>query len=66
MPKNKALAHAIVDSDMTQRQIARKARIDETRLSRIISGQTPATPREQKALARVLAKAPSALFTVAA
>lgn len=60
--KNKALKHAIVDSDRTQRVIARRTRIDETRLSRIISGQAFPFPREVKALARVLGKPVDELF----
>ncbi len=59
---NKALKHAIVDSDMRQRVIAKRTRIDETRLSRIASGQLHATERERKALARVLGRPQHELF----
>ncbi len=59
---DKALKHAIVDSEKTQRQIARSTRIDETRLSRIASRQVAPKPREMKALARVLGRPQDELF----
>lgn len=62
----KALKHAIVDSEKTQRAIARSTRIDETRLSRIASGQIEAKPRERKALAKLLGRPQEELFPSAA
>jgi len=59
---NRALKVAIVDSRRTQRWIARRTRIDETRLSRIISCQAHPFPEEKRALARVLAKSEDELF----
>lgn len=53
---NRILAHAIVDSDRTQRAIARSARMHETRLSRIISGEVKPTDTERRRLARALRK----------
>jgi hypothetical protein len=63
---NKALRHAIVDSEKRQRAIARSTRIDETRLSRIITGQLTANDRERKALARILGRPQDELFPVSA
>jgi excisionase family DNA binding protein len=59
---NKALKHAIVDSERTQRAIARRTRIDETRLSRIVKGELTATDRERAKLARHLQRPVSELF----
>lgn len=51
---NRALNHAIVDSGLTQRRIAKRARLDETRLSKIKHGRAIATAREKEKLAKVL------------
>lgn len=59
---NKALKHAIVDSERTQRAIARRTRIDETRLSRIVKGELTPTERERAKLARHLQRPVSELF----
>ncbi len=59
---NKALRHAIVDSNKRQGAIGRSARIEQTRLSRIVSGQIVPTDRERKALARVLGRPQEDLF----
>lgn len=59
---NKALRHAIVDSERRQGAIGRSARIEVTRLSRIVSGQITPKPREMKALARVLRRSQDELF----
>lgn len=59
---NTALRVAIVESTKTQRTIARRVRMDETRLSKIVRGHESATPRERKALARVLHRTEAELF----
>lgn len=59
---NRALKHAIVDSGRTQRAIARTARIDETRLSRITTGQIQPIASERKRLARILQRSQADLF----
>lgn len=63
---NMALKVAILQSGMTQRRIARRSRIDETRLSRIISQQVQSFPFERQALARVLKCSEAELFEAAA
>jgi hypothetical protein len=62
---NKALRHAIVDSEKRQGAIARSARIHQTRLSRIITGHLTANEKERKALARVLRRSQEELFPTA-
>jgi transcriptional regulator with XRE-family HTH domain len=59
---NIALKTAILQSKQTQRRVARRTRIDETRLSRIVRGQVVPFPREKRALARVLGVAIDVLF----
>ncbi len=59
---NKALRHAIVDSEKRQGAIARSARIHHTRLSRIVRGHLEANEKERKALARVLGRSQDELF----
>jgi transcriptional regulator with XRE-family HTH domain len=61
--KNRALKIAIVDAAITQRRLAKRARIDETKLSRIISGEVLATPKEQKTIARILQRSIDELFS---
>jgi len=56
------LKHAIVDSGLTQRVIARRARIDETWFSRIVNGKEDPTPRQRKAISRALRCAEGDLF----
>ena len=59
---NMTLKLAILQRRLTQRRLARRARIDETRLSRIISRQAIPFPRERKALSRELNVAEHELF----
>ncbi len=59
---NMALKLAIVHSRMTQRRLARRIRIDETRLSRIISRQAIPFPRERKKIARALKVSEAEIF----
>lgn len=59
---NTALKVAIIERRITQRRLARRLRMDETRLSRIITRQVVPFPRERKALARALNVAEAALF----
>lgn len=59
---NLALKVAILESGKTQRVIAVRTGIDETRLSRIVRGQISPVKLERKALTRVLHKAESELF----
>jgi len=59
---NRALKIAIIDSGRTQRAIARSARIDETRFSRIVSGQVQTVAKERRRIARVLRKPEAELF----
>lgn len=59
---NMALKVAIAESGRTQRAIAKAARMDETRLSRIVRQQVVPFKHEQTALARVLGSSVGALF----
>lgn len=60
--RRRELKHAIVDDGRTQRVIARRAEIDETRLSRILSGEVDPYKGEMRALSRVLHKPQRVLF----
>lgn len=62
MAKHKPLVIAILDRDITQIEIAKKARMHESRLSRIINGHDVPTPDEKKALARILRRTVDQLF----
>jgi hypothetical protein len=59
---NTRLKSAILASGQFQRDVARAANIDETRLSDIVRGRTLATAIEQHALAVVLNAPVSQLF----
>lgn len=56
---------AIVASGRTQRAIAKQARIDETRLSRLLRNEAKPSKGEKRRLARVLATTVDALFPIA-
>jgi hypothetical protein len=60
--KNIALKVAIVERDITQREVARRADIPEVRLSLFVRGHLQPTEDEEKALARVLRRQRSDLF----
>lgn len=64
--KNLALKIAILERDITQREVARISGIPEVRLSNFVCGRQEATGDERKVLARVLHKSESALFVEAA
>ena len=64
MPKNIALKIAIVESGLSQVDIADAVDLHESRLSQIINGRREPTEAEQKALARVLKRKPAQLFHV--
>lgn len=53
---------AIVASGRTQRAIAKRARIDETRLSRLLRNEAKPFKAEKKRLARVLHSTVDELF----
>lgn len=59
---NLALKFAILASGLTQRRLARRTRIEETRLSRIVRGQVVPVPRERRALAKALGRVEVDLF----
>jgi len=66
MPKNLALKIAILESGLSQLEVAKAADIHESRLSHIINGHREANDAEQKVLARVLKRKPAVLFPEAA
>lgn len=51
---NLSLKWVILNSGFTQKTIARKARIENTRFTRIVRGQVPSTPKERRRVARIL------------
>jgi transcriptional regulator with XRE-family HTH domain len=66
MPINLALRVAIAATGRTQKDVARRARINQWRLSRIVQNDvTPTTP-ERARLARILGKPVQELFSEAA
>lgn len=60
--KNIALKIAIIESGLSQVDVAEEADIDPTMLSRFVNGRRQPSEAEQKALARVLKRKPSQLF----
>jgi transcriptional regulator with XRE-family HTH domain len=66
MPKNLALKIAIIESGLTQIEVAKAADMQESRLSHIINGHREASDVEQKALARVLKRKVAHLFLAVA
>jgi hypothetical protein len=61
--KTIALKHALVDARISQTWLGKKARIEKTRLSRILNGHAFADRRESRAIARVLGCERDELFT---
>lgn len=58
----RALKIALVDAQITQRQLARVTQIDETTVSRIVNGEYPGTSEQRKAIARTLLRSVHELF----
>jgi transcriptional regulator with XRE-family HTH domain len=65
MPKNIALKIAIIESGLSQVDIAEAVDLDESRLSQIVNGRREPTDTERKALARILKRKAADLFTLA-
>ena len=66
MPKNLALKMAILESGLTQIEVAKAAAMHESRLSHIINGHREANKTERESLARVLKRTIARLFPKAA
>jgi transcriptional regulator with XRE-family HTH domain len=64
--KNLALKIAIVESGLSQVDVAVAADIHESKLSTIVNGRREASAAEQKALARVLKRKVTELFKAVA
>lgn len=62
MPKNVALKIAIVESGLSQVEIAAAADIHESRMSQIVNGWREPNDAERKVLARILKRKPAQLF----
>lgn len=62
MPKNLALKIAIIESGLSQVDIAAAVDLHESRLSQIVNGRRDASDTEKKALARVLKRKVAQLF----
>lgn len=62
MPKNLALKIAIVESGLSQVDVAEAVDLHESRLSQIINGRREPSDAERKAIARVLKRKPAQLF----
>jgi len=56
------LARAIFDSGQSQRAIAKKARIEESKFSKIVNGWRDASDDEKKRIARVLKRSMLEIF----
>jgi transcriptional regulator with XRE-family HTH domain len=65
-PLNVALRVAIAATGRTQKDVARRAEINQWRLSRIVRNDVTPTPKEQARLARILGKTVPELFGEAA
>jgi len=66
MPKNLALKIAILESGLSQLEVAKAADIHESRLSHLVNGHKEPSDAEQRALGRVLKRKPAQLFPQAA
>lgn len=66
LQKNLALKFAILESGLSQIEVAKAADMHESRLSHIINGHREASDAEQKVLARVLKRKLVILFPQAA
>jgi len=62
MPKNIALKIAIIESRLSQVDIAEAVDLHESRLSQIVNGRRAPNDVERKALARILKRKPADLF----
>lgn len=62
MPKNIALKIAIMESGLSQVDLAEATDIHESKLSYIVNGRREPSEAEQKAIARVLKRKASQLF----
>jgi transcriptional regulator with XRE-family HTH domain len=62
MPKNIALKIAIVESGLSQIEVAKAADLHESRLSHIINGHRDPSGFERRVLARILKRKPADLF----
>lgn len=60
--KNLALKIAIVESGLSQADVAEAIDMHDTKLSMIVNGRREPSDAEQKAIARVLKRKPSQLF----
>lgn len=60
--RNIVLKVAILNSGRTQRATARRLRMDETRLSKLIAGDGIPTKREREKLARAVGRPEAELF----
>jgi len=59
---NLALKFAILESRLSQVDVAEKADLHESRLSQIVNGRRDASEAERKVLARILKRKPEELF----
>ena len=62
MPKNLALKIAILESGLSQIEVATAADLHESRMSQIVNGWREPTDAERKLLARILKRKPADLF----
>jgi len=62
MPKNLALKIAILESGLSQVDVAEAVDLHESRLSQIINGRREPSDAEMKAIARLLKRKPAQLF----
>jgi transcriptional regulator with XRE-family HTH domain len=65
MPRNLALKIAIVESGLSQVEVAKAAGIHPSKLSQFVNGHRVASDAERRILARVLKRKPTQLFEAA-
>jgi len=65
MPKNLALKIAIIESGLSQMEIAKAADMHDTKLSFIVNGHREPSDAERRALARILKRKAADLFPLA-
>jgi len=65
MPINLTLKIAILESGLSQQEVAKAIGIHESRMSQIVNGWRESTDAERKALARLLKRKATDLFPLA-
>lgn len=65
MPMNMALKIAIIESGLSQIEVAKAADLHESKMSQIVNGHREPSDAERKALAKILKRKPAELWALA-